>query len=47
MGVGKVIGPVQVGLKKPIYFTGASASVEEIIDLATLAALDAIISSRN
>ncbi|MDE5903129.1 MAG: NADP-dependent malic enzyme, partial [Muribaculaceae bacterium] len=47
MGVGKVIGPVQVGLKKPVYFTGASATVEEIVDIATLAALDAIISQRN
>lgn len=43
MGVGKIIGPLQVGLNKPIYFTGVTAKVEEIIDLATLAALDAIL----
>ncbi|MDE5664236.1 MAG: NADP-dependent malic enzyme [Muribaculaceae bacterium] len=47
MGVGKVIGPVQVGLKKPVYFTGVNAKVDEIVDLATLAALDAIISDRD
>lgn len=45
-GVGNVIGPIQVGLRKPVYFTGIHSKVEEIINIATIAALDAIISSR-
>lgn len=45
-GAGKAIGPIQVGLKKPIYFTSVNAEVESIIDLATIAALDSIISSK-
>lgn len=46
LGVGKVIGPLQIGLNKPIYFTGVNSKVEEIMDIATLAALDAIIAQR-
>lgn len=46
MGVGKVIGPLQIGLKKPVYFIGVNAKVEEVVDIATLAALDAIIENR-
>ncbi|MBD5176502.1 MAG: NADP-dependent malic enzyme [Bacteroidales bacterium] len=42
MGVGKVIGPLQIGLKKPIYFTSVNAAEEEIVDLATIAALDSV-----
>lgn len=45
MGVAKTIGPIQIGLKKPIYFIAVNASVEEIVDVATIAALDAIIKS--
>lgn len=46
MGVGSIIGPVQRGLRKPVYFTGMNSSVREIADLATIAALDAILSSK-
>ncbi len=46
MGVGNVIGPIQVGLNKPIYFTGINSKVEEIINIAEIAALDSVISSR-
>ena len=42
MGVGSIIGPVQMGLKKPVYFTNSNASEREIIDLVTIAAIDAI-----
>lgn len=43
MGVGSVIGPIQVGLKKPVYFTSINSNPDEIINLATIAALDSII----
>ena len=42
MGVGSIIGPIQMGLKKPVYFTNSNASEREIIDLVTIAAIDAI-----
>lgn len=42
MGVGSIIGPIQMGLKKPVYFTNSNASEREIIDLITIAAIDAI-----
>ena len=46
MGVGNIIGPIQVGLKKPVYFTGANATVGGIVDVAAIAALDAISSRK-
>ncbi|MCM1152739.1 MAG: NADP-dependent malic enzyme [Muribaculum sp.] len=46
MGIGNVIGPIQVGLRKPIYFCNVSASVREIVNIATLAALDSLTSHK-
>ncbi|MDE5843339.1 MAG: NADP-dependent malic enzyme [Muribaculaceae bacterium] len=43
MGVGKVIGPLQIGLKKPIHFVSVNATEEEIIDVAAIAALESIV----
>ena len=43
MGIGSIIGPIQMGLKKPVYFTNSNASEREIVDLVTIAALDAIV----
>lgn len=42
MGVGSVVGPVQMGLRKPIYFSSMSAEVRDIVNLSAIAALDAI-----
>ncbi len=47
MGVGSMVGPIQLGLKKPIFFSPDSASVNELCDLATIAALEALISNRH
>ncbi len=41
MGVGEVIGPIQMGLKKPIHFIHRDSSVSEIYNLASIASLDA------
>lgn len=41
MGVGEAIGPIQMGLNKPIHFINVNASVRDIINLATIAGLDA------
>jgi len=42
MGIGSIVGPIQMGLKKPVYFTNSNASEQEICDLVAIAALDAI-----
>lgn len=41
LGVGSMVGPIQLGLRKPVYFVHNSASVRSIMDLTTLACLDA------
>lgn len=46
MGVGSIIGPIQMGLKKPVYFTNSNSAEREIVDLVTIAALDAIVLSK-
>ena len=42
MGLANTIGPIQMGLKKPIHFINVNASERDIINLAAIAALDAI-----
>lgn len=46
MGVGSMIGPVQMGLKKPVYFASMTADVSEIVNIASIAALDAVINGK-
>lgn len=41
MGVGEAVGPIQVGLNKPVHFISVDAPVREIVHLATVASLDA------
>lgn len=41
MGVGEVIGPVQLGLNKPVHFISINAKVREILNLTTIAVIDA------
>ena len=41
MGIGSVTGPIQMGLKKPVYFVNSTASVNEIYDIAIISAVDA------
>lgn len=40
-GLANAIGPIQIGLNKPIHFISVNASEREIVNLATIAALDA------
>ncbi len=41
MGVAEVIGPIQIGLNKPIHITTIDASVRDIVNLTTIAVIDA------
>lgn len=47
MGVSNSVGPIQIGLKKPIHFISAEAAEGDIVNLATIAALDAIATAHN
>lgn len=41
MGVGSVIGPIQIGLQKPVYFINGNARESEIYDIVTIASVEA------
>lgn len=40
-GSGEAIGPIQMGLNKPVHFISVDAPVREIVNLATVASIDA------
>ena len=39
----EIIGPIQMGLNKPIHFTAINASVRDIVNLTTIAVIDAAV----
>ena len=41
MGLAEFIGPIQIGLNKPVHFISVEASVRDIVNLATIASIDA------
>ncbi|MCD8044457.1 MAG: NADP-dependent malic enzyme [Tannerellaceae bacterium] len=43
MGVCESIGPIQMGLNKPIHFTDLASSTRDIVNLTTVAVVDAIV----
>lgn len=43
MGVGDAIGPIQMGLNKPVHFINVDSRVRDIVNLATIASLDAAV----
>lgn len=43
MGLGEAIGPIQMGLNKPIHFIAYDAPVRDILNLTTIAVLDAAV----
>ena len=43
MGVVETIGPIQMGLHKPIHFTDVESSTRDILNLTTVAVVDAIV----
>ena len=38
-----IIGPIQIGLNKPIHFTDIESSVNDIVNITTVAVIDAIV----
>ena len=46
MGSCESIGPIQMGLNKPIHFTGNESSVRDIVTLTAVAVIDAIVLQR-
>lgn len=40
---GESIGPIQIGLNKPLHFTDIESSVRDIVNLTTVAVIDAIV----
>ncbi|MBD5202564.1 MAG: NADP-dependent malic enzyme [Bacteroidales bacterium] len=43
MGLGESIGPIQMGLNKPIHFINIDADVRDIINLTAIASIDAAV----
>ena len=43
LGVAEAIGPIQIGLNKPIHFIAVDSDVRDIINLTTIAVLDAAV----
>ena len=43
MGVAETIGPIQMGLNKPIHFTDVESTTRDIVNLTTVAVVDAIV----
>ena len=43
MGLGDAIGPIQMGLNKPVHFISVNSPVRNILALATIAGLDAAV----
>lgn len=46
MGLAEAIGPIQIGLNKPVHFISVEAKVRDIVNLATIATMDAAISCK-
>ena len=43
LGITETIGPIQMGLNKPIHFTDVESSTLDIVNLTTVAVVDAIV----
>ena len=42
----EVLGPIQMGLNKPIHFTDCEASVRDIVNITAVAVIDAIVEKK-
>lgn len=46
MSSAEMIGPIQMGLNKPIHFTDIESSVRDIVNITTVAVIDAIVQDK-
>lgn len=46
MGDAEMIGPIQMGLNKPIHFTDFESSVRDIVNITAVAVIDAIVEKK-
>ncbi|MFR9591787.1 MAG: NADP-dependent malic enzyme [Rikenellaceae bacterium] len=46
MGEGEIIGPIQMGLNKPIHFTDIESPVRDIVNITAIAVIDAIVDKK-
>ena len=46
MSDSEIIGPIQMGLNKPIHFTDCEASVRDIVNITAIAVIDAIVEKK-
>lgn len=46
MGVGDILGPIQMGLRKPVHFLDIESSVRDIVNMTTVAVVDAVVQER-
>ena len=42
----ELIGPIQMGLNKPIHFTDNESSVRDIVNIVAVAVIDAIVEKK-
>jgi malate dehydrogenase (oxaloacetate-decarboxylating)(NADP+) len=42
----EIIGPIQMGLNKPIHFTDIESSVRDIVNITAVAVIDAIVEKK-
>ena len=42
----EVLGPIQMGLNKPIHFTDIESSVRDIVNITAIACIDAIVAKK-
>ncbi len=43
MGLAETIGPIQMGLNKPVHILDVESSVRDIVNMTAIAVLDAIV----
>ena len=46
MSDAEMIGPIQMGLNKPIHFTDIESSVRDIVNITAVAVIDAIVAKK-
>ena len=46
MSDAEMIGPIQMGLNKPVHFTDIESSVRDIVNITAVAVIDAIVAKK-